>query len=156
MNVKTRLDRTGAAIVDDTVFWRPMRDCIPHKRCILRNAGGMPTTGTWDGKDPQWTGWFPMMQTPDWMRHGLDGPPEGPPAPEPTPKLTLAQAVIVSGYTGKLCCDLPELLADIKRRLGYSVPSGSFWRRDVWDRVSEAYYEDFKALRADSDRGEVK
>lgn len=156
MNVKTRLDRTGAAIVDDTVFWRPMRDCIPHKRCILRNAGGMPTTGTWDGKDPQWTGWFPMMQTPDWMRHGLDGPPEGPPAPEPTPKLTPAQAVIVSGYTGKLCCDFSELHADVERRLGRAVWTHEFGSADLRVQMLDVYREDFIALCADSDRGEVK
>ena len=69
----TRLDRTGAAIVDDAVYWRPMHECIPHKRCILRNAGGMPCIGSWDGRDPQWTGWHPMMQVPDWMKEAPNG-----------------------------------------------------------------------------------
>ena len=64
----TRDDSTKTAVVDDDVPWRPMQDCPPHRRCILRNASGSPCFGVWDGRDQQWTGWHPMPVVPDWMR----------------------------------------------------------------------------------------
>ena len=63
-----RDDSTRTATVDDDVPWRPMRDCPPHRRCILRNASGSPCFGVWDGRDDQWTGWHLMPVVPDWMR----------------------------------------------------------------------------------------
>lgn len=72
-----RLDGTRAAVVDPATPWRPMRSCIPHAKCILRNASGMPCFGKWDGKDPQWTAWHPLMKEPQWLRDGLAGPEDG-------------------------------------------------------------------------------
>lgn len=66
----TRPDSTRAALVDDSTPWRPMSECVPHRKCILRNAGGMPCFGTWDGADEQWTGWVPLPVVPGWMREG--------------------------------------------------------------------------------------
>ena len=63
-----RQDSTRAAIVDDAHEWQPMATCPPHRKCQLRNAGGMPCYGTWDGRDDQWTGWAPLPVVPDWMR----------------------------------------------------------------------------------------
>lgn len=64
----TRTDSTRTAVVDDAHEWRRMSECPPHRKCILRNAGGMPTIGTWDGRDQQWTGWVPLPVVPAWMR----------------------------------------------------------------------------------------
>lgn len=72
----TKLDSTKTALVDPSTPWRPMKSCIPHAKCILRNASGMPCFGKWDGKDPQWTAWHPLMKEPQWLRDGLPGPPE--------------------------------------------------------------------------------
>ena len=63
-----RPDSTRTAVVDDTHEWRRMSECPPHRKCLLRNAGGMPVIGTWDGRDPQWTGWVPLPVVPEWMR----------------------------------------------------------------------------------------
>lgn len=41
----TRTDSTRTAVVDDAHEWRRMSECPPHRKCLLRNAGGMPTHG---------------------------------------------------------------------------------------------------------------
>jgi hypothetical protein len=64
----TRTDSTRTAVVDDAHEWRRMSECPPHRKCLLRNAGGMPAIGTYDGRDPQWTGWVPLPVVPGWMR----------------------------------------------------------------------------------------
>lgn len=46
-----RPDSTRTTVVDDTHEWRRMSECPPHRKCLLRNAGGMPVIGTWDGRD---------------------------------------------------------------------------------------------------------
>lgn len=68
--VPYRPDSTRSAVVSDAIEWQPMRTCPPHMRCQLRNASGMPCYGSWDGKDPQWTGWFPIPKDPAWLREG--------------------------------------------------------------------------------------
>ena len=67
-----RTDRTGTSVVDDSIEWRAMADCPPHRKCLLRNASGSPCIGTWDGRDSQWTGWSPLPVVPDWMRRPVE------------------------------------------------------------------------------------
>lgn len=37
------------------------------------------------------------------------------------PKLTPEQAIIVTGYTGFMCCELPAFYEDVKKRTGQDV-----------------------------------
>jgi hypothetical protein len=57
-------------------------------------------------------------------------------------KLTKEQAIIVSGYTGFLICQFPDLHADIERRLGRPV----FTHELAYMQLSELYKTDFIKL----------
>ncbi len=64
----TRTDSTRTAVVDDAHEWRRMSECPPHRKCVLRNPGGVAVIGAWDGRATYWTGWAPLPVVPDWMR----------------------------------------------------------------------------------------
>jgi len=48
-----------------------------------------------------------------------------------TPKLTKEQAVIISGYTGVLICDLADFHEDVKKRLRRPVWTHEFAVHDI-------------------------
>ena len=73
-------------------------------------------------------------------------PSAGSPAPAGSaPRLTKEQAVIVSGFTGFLCCDFSDLHVEIERRLGRPV-----WTHELSEimntEVRRAFRDDFVAL----------
>ena len=65
-----------------------------------------------------------------------------------TSRLTIDQAVIVSGYTGILCCAFSALHADIERRLGRPVWTHELGNEEMRERLRDAYRADFLAICA--------
>ncbi len=65
-----------------------------------------------------------------------------------TPRLTIDQAVIISGYTGILCCAFSALHADVERRLGRAVWTHEFGSADLRVQMLDLYREDFLAICA--------
>lgn len=61
-------------------------------------------------------------------------------------KLTKEQAIIISGYTGVMCCAFNLLHEDVERRLGRSVFIHEFGSAGLGDTVSQLYRADFLAL----------
>lgn len=62
--------------------------------------------------------------------------------PERRPRLTEEQAIIISGYTGTLCCEFGALFKDMTRRAGrpfHAAEMHSTWAREL-------YKEDFMRL----------
>ncbi len=62
--------------------------------------------------------------------------------------LTVDQAVVISGYTGFLCCNFSELHADVEKRLGYPVWTHQFSGNEMRERLKEIYRDDFIAMCA--------
>lgn len=61
-------------------------------------------------------------------------------------KLTKEQAIIVSGFTGTLCCEFSDFHEDIEKRLGRPVFTHEFGGALIWEKIREVYTEDFMAI----------
>lgn len=61
-------------------------------------------------------------------------------------KLTKKQALIVSGYTGVLCCPFLDFHRDVQKRLGQPVWTHQFSDPDVMAEIKAAYRDDFIAM----------
>lgn len=59
-------------------------------------------------------------------------------------RLTLDQAIVVSGYTGFLACNFSDLNADVNRRLGRPVFADEFPALKA--QIRAAYRDDFLRL----------
>ena len=59
-------------------------------------------------------------------------------------KLTKEQAVIISGFTGYLCCKFSDLHAEIERKLGRAVFVHETPRCDA--EIKKAFESDFLAI----------
>lgn len=55
---KLNTDRNVA--VSTTHYFEPMSTCPVGVKLILLGPGDVGVIAQWDGKDPQWGGWFPM------------------------------------------------------------------------------------------------
>jgi len=51
----------NTAVSSETCFL-PMDTCPRNAKVILLGAGGVATIGQYDGKDPFWEGWYPLMK----------------------------------------------------------------------------------------------
>lgn len=63
---KVNSDKT-AAVSTDAEFL-PMSTCPRGVKVILLGAGGVATIGQYDGKEPFWKGWHPMLRKPKDMK----------------------------------------------------------------------------------------
>lgn len=62
-------------------------------------------------------------------------------------KLTLYQAVVITGYTGVLACkNFSDFQGDVEKRLGYGVFTHQFADKEFAKELKELYREDFLAL----------
>ena len=61
-------------------------------------------------------------------------------------KLTKEQALILSGFTGVLCCGFADFHEDVEKRLGRSVWTDEFGSQELNDEIKEAYKPDFMTL----------
>jgi len=64
-------------------------------------------------------------------------------------KLTKEQGVILSGFTGVLCCKFSDFQEDIARRLGRPVFTHELGSAAMEETVKELYRADFLALVAE-------
>lgn len=64
LQVGFHLNATGSVAVADGIYWQPMKTCPRGADVFLLNPGGFATRGAYDGKDPQWRGWFPLPKIP--------------------------------------------------------------------------------------------
>lgn len=63
---------------------------------------------------------------------------------EPMQKLTDEQAVVISAYTGVLCCEFEVMHAEIEKRLGRPVWTHELGdERFMEDRIRPAFKDDF-------------
>jgi hypothetical protein len=61
--------------------------------------------------------------------------------------LDLDQAVVISAYTGIMCCDYSDMHSEIEKRLGRPVFTHEFVGRDLWEnQIRPAFEDDFFAL----------
>ena len=61
-------------------------------------------------------------------------------------KLTREQALVITGYTGKLAINFADFHADVERRLGRSVMTNEFLLDEFFDAVRDLYRDDFMAM----------
>lgn len=59
-------------------------------------------------------------------------------------KLTKDQAIILTGFTGVLCCDFSDFHADVERRMGHPVWVHQFASNK--GKVKDLYRDDFLAM----------
>ena len=60
------------AITDPELWFRTMDDCPKGPKVLLLNQAGIASTGSWDGKDKWWIGWFPLPKIPPEIRSQIE------------------------------------------------------------------------------------
>jgi hypothetical protein len=68
------------------------------------------------------------------------------PTPDGVPRLTKEQAVIITAFTGIMCCDMQDLHEYAKRKLGITDDLGSMGIVMIADRLKHVARKDFMAL----------
>lgn len=58
------LNNARNTAVSSEAEFLPMSSCPRGVKVILLGAGGVATIGQYDGKDPFWKGWHPMLRKP--------------------------------------------------------------------------------------------
>ena len=61
-------------------------------------------------------------------------------------KLTKEQAIVITGFTGKLACKFADFHEDVVKRLGRPVFTHEFGDADFALELNELYREDFLAM----------
>jgi hypothetical protein len=61
--------------------------------------------------------------------------------------LDLDQAVVISAYTGIMCCNFSDMHSEVEKRLGMPVFTHEFASKKLWeDEIKPAFKDDFIAL----------
>jgi len=60
------------AITDPDLFFKDMDTCPKGPKVLLLNRAGIASTGSWDGKDKWWIGWFPLPKIPPELREVIE------------------------------------------------------------------------------------
>ena len=63
-----KLNTEKTVAVSLTNEWLRMSTCPIGVKVHVMGPGDCATHTVWDGKDPQWKGWFPIPAKPDWMK----------------------------------------------------------------------------------------
>lgn len=61
-------------------------------------------------------------------------------------KLTKEQAVIISAYTGIICCPFSDFHAAVEKRLKRPVYTHEFAFKEIMDEIKNAFKKDFVAI----------
>jgi len=61
-------------------------------------------------------------------------------------QLTKEQGIVLTGYTGVMCCSLADFHKDAEKRFDRSILSHEFGSKEMWIQVREIYKEDFLKL----------
>lgn len=70
-------------------------------------------------------------------------------------KLTLEQAIVLTGFTGILCCKFSDFHEDVERRFDRPVFTHMFGDKDFDEVIKEEYREDFMEMIKDVSNGLV-
>jgi len=68
------------------------------------------------------------------------------PSRETPQRLTLEQAIVITGFTGVLCCEFADLHTDVERRTNREIPAHEFYGEAGLSMTREIYRADFLAL----------
>lgn len=63
-------------------------------------------------------------------------------------KLTIEQGIVISAYTGFLCCEFSAMHADVEKRIGHPVWTHQFADKEMREKIKELYKADFIAMCA--------
>ena len=63
-------------------------------------------------------------------------------------KLTLEQAIVVTGFTGFMACKFSDFHEEVEKRLGRPIWTHQFADPDLWDEVKAAFRDDFVEMCA--------
>lgn len=69
-------------------------------------------------------------------------------------KFTKEQAIIISGFTGVLCCGFSDYHGDVEKRLKRGVWTHEFADPDVMAEIKAAYRDDFIAMCIKGEKNE--
>lgn len=58
-------------------------------------------------------------------------------------KFTKEQAIVITGFTGKMACKFSDFHADVEQRIGHPVWTHQFGNKEFADEVAELYRADF-------------
>lgn len=61
-------------------------------------------------------------------------------------RLTKEQAIIISAFTGVLCCDFSDLHDAIEKKISHPVYVHELGDKNMAKRIKEAFREDFLSL----------
>ena len=61
-------------------------------------------------------------------------------------KLTKEQAIVITGFTGKLACKFADFHEDVEKRMGEPVFTHQFGDREFAKQIEELYRADFLAM----------
>jgi hypothetical protein len=65
-------------------------------------------------------------------------------------KLTKEQAIVITGFTGKLACEFSDFHGDVERRLGRPIFTHEFGNKKFAKEIAELYRSDFISMLENS------
>lgn len=71
-------------------------------------------------------------------------------------RMTLKQAIVMTGFTGNLCCPFSYYHSDAEKRLGRPIFTHEFGFDEVVAEIKEAYRADFMAMLPIECEGETE
>ena len=61
-------------------------------------------------------------------------------------EMTDFQKIVITGFTGTLCCDFGKFHEDVEKRIGYGVFTHQFGDEEFAEKVKGMYLDDFMAI----------
>ncbi len=61
-------------------------------------------------------------------------------------QLTKEQGIILTGFTGKMCCKMEDFHKDLEIRMRRPVFTHEMASKDLWEEIKKIYKEDFMKL----------
>lgn len=61
-------------------------------------------------------------------------------------KLTKEQGIILTGFTGKLCCNFSDFHEDVEKKLRRPVFTHELADQELWEKIKEMYREEFMKI----------
>jgi hypothetical protein len=66
-------------------------------------------------------------------------------------KLSKEQAIVITGFTGKLACQFVDFHSDVEKRLGHPAWTHQFGDKEFMEKVQELYRKDFLEMLGDEE-----
>lgn len=65
-------------------------------------------------------------------------------------EMTEFQKIVLTGFTGTLCCKFDKFHEDVEKRIGYGVFTHQFGDKEFMEKVKGLYHDDFMAIIGES------